>query len=45
MGHVVVGWIIGVGGFALYGSRLLLRGRRLAAQVPDERRRWMTADE
>ncbi|MDH4170414.1 MAG: hypothetical protein OEW42_12580 [Acidimicrobiia bacterium] len=45
MGYVVAGWIIGIGGFALYAGYLLRRGRRLASHVPADRRRWMTADE
>lgn len=45
MGHVIVGWITGVGVIGLYAGRLVWRGRRLGALVPAGRRRWMTADD
>ncbi|MDH3707832.1 MAG: hypothetical protein OES57_17325 [Acidimicrobiia bacterium] len=45
MGYVVAGWIIALTVFFLYAVSLMLRGRRLAAQVPPDRQRWMTTDE
>lgn len=45
MGYVIAGWLIALGVFLLYGVGLMLRGRRLATQVPADRRRWMTTDE
>lgn len=45
MGYVIAGWLIALGVFLLYAVGLMLRGRRLAAQVPPDRRRWMTTDE
>ena len=45
MGYVIAGWIIGLTVFSLYAISLMVRGRRLASQVPAERRRWMTTDE
>ena len=40
-GYVVAGYavtLLGVGGYAAW---VLVRGRRLSARVPEERRRWM----
>ena len=39
--YVLVGWALLIGGFALYVTRLLLRGRKLARQLPPDERRWM----
>ncbi len=39
-GYVAAGWAIPLLAFAGYSMRILLRGRRLAAQVPPEDRRW-----
>ncbi len=44
VGYLVAGWGIAAATFVAYGMSLVLRGRRLAAQVPEERRRWMTTD-
>lgn len=40
-GFVLTGWGLAAGVFALYTLRMLLRGRRLSAEVPEEDRRWM----
>ncbi|MGI9602073.1 MAG: hypothetical protein ACR2QE_09325 [Acidimicrobiales bacterium] len=45
MSYVIVGWIIGLTVFSLYAVSLVVRGRRLAAMVPPDRRRWMTSDD
>jgi hypothetical protein len=39
-GYLVAGWGIGLGTLGLYALALVRRGRRLAAQVPPEDRRW-----
>lgn len=44
LGYLLVGWGVSLGAGALYAARLLLRGRRLSAAVPAERRRWMTSE-
>ncbi len=38
---VIPGYIIVLGGIALYGGLLIRRGRRLAEQLPPERRRFL----
>lgn len=40
--YVLAGWAIAVGGLALYAAVTLVRGRRLARQLPPEERRWMS---
>ena len=40
MGYVVAGYLITFVGLAAYAVWTLLKGRRLSAQVPPERRRW-----
>ena len=45
VGYLVAGWSIGLGGMGLYAASLVLRGRRLSRQVPEDRRRWMTTAE
>jgi hypothetical protein len=40
-GFVFAGWGLTTGVLALYTVRMLLRGRRLSAEVPEEDRRWM----
>jgi membrane protein implicated in regulation of membrane protease activity len=40
--YVLVGWGLCIVGFILYAVVLVLRGRRLARQVPPEDRRWMS---
>lgn len=44
LGYLIAGWSIGLGTLALYGFAIVRRGRRLTAQVPAERQRWMTSD-
>ncbi len=43
VGYLVAGWGVVGGVCAGYAVLLLRRGRRLMAQVPPERARWMTA--
>ncbi len=43
VGYLVAGWGITAATLIGYGVSLVLRGRRLAPQVPEERRRWMSA--
>jgi hypothetical protein len=43
LGYLIVGWGVSLGAGAVYAARLITRGRRLAARVPTDRRRWMTA--
>lgn len=40
-GYVIVGYLIVFGGLALYIASILTRGKRLAARVPEERRRFL----
>jgi hypothetical protein len=40
-GYVVAGYVITFLGLGAYGAWILVRGRRLSAKVPEERRRWM----
>jgi hypothetical protein len=39
-GYVAAGWIAGLGALGAYALRIVLRGRKLSAQVPPEDRRW-----
>ena len=43
MGYAIAGWLVVLGALALYAVTLVMRERRLAAQVPPDRRRWMDA--
>ncbi|MDW3219374.1 MAG: hypothetical protein R8F63_12260 [Acidimicrobiales bacterium] len=45
LGYLLVGWGVSLGVGAAYATSLILRGRRLSARVPAERRRWMTTDD
>ena len=40
-GYILAAWLTVLGGSALYALSLLRRGRRLSAQLPPERRRWL----
>jgi hypothetical protein len=40
-GYVVAGYLVTFGGLGAYAVWILVRGRRLSAKVPEERRRWM----
>lgn len=40
VGYVVAGWAIPLVALGLYTVRVVVRGRRLAEQVPPEERRW-----
>ena len=44
LGYLLVGWGVTLGVGATYAVSLVRRGRRLAARVPAERRRWVTAE-
>ena len=39
-GYLVVAWGAALGVFGAYALHLVRRGKRLAAQVPPEDRRW-----
>ncbi|MEM8708598.1 MAG: hypothetical protein AAGE98_19185 [Actinomycetota bacterium] len=45
LGYLLAGWGVTLGALGLYAFRLSVRGRALAARVPVDRRRWMTAEE
>lgn len=45
LGYLVAGWGVSLGALAVYALRVTARGRRLAARVPAERRRWMTSED
>lgn len=45
LGYLLTGWGVALGALAGYALRVIRRGRRAAARVPAERRRWMTADD
>lgn len=46
MGYALAGWLVVLGGLALYAVTVVLRERRLAALVSSDRRRWMdTSDD
>lgn len=40
VGHVALGWAFSGVVLAAYAWRVLRRGRRLSAVVPEDRRRW-----
>ena len=40
MGYVIAGYAITAGAVGGYAAWILVKGRRLSAQVPAERRRW-----
>lgn len=40
-GYVIAGYLVTFGSIGIYAVWVLLRGRRLSARVPEERRRWM----
>jgi hypothetical protein len=40
--YVLAGWAIAIGGVVAYAVVTLLRGRRIARQLPPEERRWMS---
>ena len=40
VGYVAAGWGLALGTLGAYALCTLRRGRRLAAQVPPEERRW-----
>lgn len=40
MAYIYLGWGVSLGVLAAYSASVVLRGRRLSAKVPVERRRW-----
>ena len=40
MSYIYMGWGVSLGVLGLYTASVLVRGRRLSAKVPVERRRW-----
>lgn len=42
--YVIAGWAVVGTTLGAYATAVVVWGRRLAAQVPPERRRWMEAD-
>ncbi len=40
-GYIVAGYALVLGTIAAYVARLLMRGRALSKEVPEEQRRWM----
>ena len=40
-GYVIAGYVCTFLGVGAYATWVLVRGRRLSQQVPEERRRWM----
>ncbi len=45
LGYLIAGWGISLGAIGVYAVALIRRGRVLAAQVPEDRRRWMSTDD
>ena len=45
VGYVMAGWGISLGACAVYALSVMRRAKRLAPNVPIERRRWMTGDD
>jgi hypothetical protein len=39
--YAIAGYVVTIGGLALYATWILVRGRRLSARVAPERRRWL----
>ena len=39
--YVIAGYVVTIGGLASYAGWVMLRGRKLARQVPPKDRRWM----
>lgn len=44
LGYLLVGWGVTLGTLGVYALRVVQRGRRAAARVPADRRRWMTSE-
>jgi hypothetical protein len=40
-GYVTASYVLVLGSMAAYAVRTVLRGRRLARQLPEEERRWL----
>ena len=40
-GYIAIGWIAVLGGIGLYATRIVVRGRHLSRQVPDEDKPWI----
>ena len=44
LGYLIAGWGIALGAIALYATSLIRRGKALSAQVPADRRRWISTN-
>ena len=42
-GYLAAGWSLGLAAIGAYAVSVVWRGRTLSRQVPEPRRRWMTA--
>ena len=40
-GYLLAGWGISLAALAVYAVRLMVRGRKLSRQVPEDQRRWI----
>ena len=45
VGYLVAGWGISIAACAVFAVSVLRRAKRVAAQVPVERHRWMTGND
>lgn len=43
-GYILGAWLAVIGGLGAYATYVVVRGRRLARQVPPSRRRWIQSD-
>ena len=43
-GYIIASWVLVLGSVAAYALRLVQRGRTMTRRVPNERRRWMSAE-
>ena len=39
--YVATGWVVSLGAIAAFTAATIVRGRRLARQVPDREQRWI----
>ena len=44
VGYIIAAWVLVLGSVAAYALHLVHRGRTLTRRVPNERRRWMSAE-
>jgi len=45
LGYLIAGWAFGIGLPGIYAIFVLRRGRKLSAEVPVERQRWISSGE